>query len=101
MFGAGRTRARKPALRKARLPMQNLLRPFSGALRHNRIGRAGSPLPDGPFRAYEWRRVPHMRDAPYRRSALLRPCGRELAERFFECGDRPASASDGTALGSA
>jgi len=32
MFGAGRTRARKPALTKARLPMQNLL--------HLRVARA-------------------------------------------------------------
>ena len=45
--------------------MQSLLRPFSGARRHNRIGRAGSPLPDGRFQVYGWRRVPYMRDAPY------------------------------------
>jgi len=51
--------------------MQNLLRPFRGALRHNRIGRAGSPLPAGRFRVYGLRRVPHMRDAPYRLSAPL------------------------------
>jgi len=28
-------------------------------------GRAGSHLPAGRFRVYGWRRVPHMRDAPY------------------------------------
>gem|GEM_PF-3572146 len=28
-------------------------------------GRAGSPLHAGRFWAYGWRRVPHMRDAPY------------------------------------
>jgi len=35
-------------------------------VRQNPIfGRAGSPLPAGRFRVYGWRRVPHMRDAPY------------------------------------
>ena len=48
--------------------------PQSGARRHNRIGRAGSPLPAGPFQVYGLRRVPHMRDAPYRLSA---PLGRD------------------------
>jgi len=52
-------------------PNAEFTAPQSGALRHNRIGRAGSPLPAGPFRVYGWRRVPHMRDAPYQLSTPL------------------------------
>ena len=45
--------------------MQNLLRPRVARASTTAFGRAGSPLPAGPFRVYAWRRVPHMRDAPY------------------------------------
>jgi len=83
--------------------MQSLLRPFSGALRHNRIGRAGTPLPAAIRRATECvpyllfrsrarkgadgripakkpgQHDPHRRAvdcAPYLNSAFFRPCGK-------------------------
>ena len=59
--------------------MQNLLRPFRGARRHNRIGRAGSPLPAECFRVYGLRRVPQHAGRALPNSLRLCAFGQRLA----------------------